>query len=253
TREVDWVDAVCKKLPALAVLEGFGFADDDVGFILHNIERLTKLMLPNKSEQQIADVNTVSTEVCARVEQHLLNTAALRTGEDSDEMLAVYVANLIGLLIQSYDAGRGILSNALLQALAQRERGSEEALVTETLRFDPPIHNTRRILVEDMELAGQALRRGDTVLVVLAAANRDPAIFTQPDRFNPARPNKGEHLAFGAGIHQCAAQHFSVRLAADALAAVFADGRHIELLQTAITYEPMINARLPQQLMISVR
>ena len=90
------------------------------------------------------------------------------------------------------------------------------------------------------------------ILVVLAAANRDPAVFAHPNRFDPARINNREHLTFGAGMHHCAARHFSVRLATETLAALFAAGSQIELLQTAITYEPMINARLPQQLMISL-
>ena len=156
TKEVDWVGAVCKKLPALAVMEAFGFSPEDTDFVLNNIEYLTKVMLPNKSALQVSEVNAVSAELLPRVRRHLLNTAALRANIDSDETLAAYVANLIGLLIQSYDAGRGILSNALLQAVTQRERNHTEALVLETLRFDPPIHNTRRILVEAWKLANRS-------------------------------------------------------------------------------------------------
>ena len=246
--EVDWVDTVCKKLPALAVLDGLGFGQEDIASILPQLEGLTKLMLPNKSAQQLAEANAVATDIHARVARHVAASGV--AGDDNQQ--AIYVANLIGLLIQSYDAGRGLLSNALLQALTHGRHGDWPALVIETLRYDSPIHNTRRVLVEDMMLHGRTLSRGDAVLLVLAAANRDPAVFSHPHDFDPARCNNDAHLSFGGGIHHCAARHFSVKLAADALAALFAAGRKIRLLQPAMTYEPMINARLPRQLWIAL-
>ena len=70
------------------------------------------------------------------------------------------------------------------------------------LRFDPPLHLFTRFALEDAEAFGHRFRRGDTVGCLLAAANRDPARFPDPHRFDPARA-AGPHLAFGAGIHFC--------------------------------------------------
>ena len=70
------------------------------------------------------------------------------------------------------------------------------------LRFDPPLHLFTRFALEDVELFGHRFRRGDTVGCLLAAANRDPARFPDPGRFDPAAP-PGPHLSFGAGIHFC--------------------------------------------------
>ncbi len=103
-----------------------------------------------------------------------------------------------------------------------------------------------------MELGGNLLKAGQSVLLVLAAANRDPAVFARPDHFDAARANNGEHLTFGAGIHLCAARHFSVALAADALMALFDSGRRVELLQREIAYESIANIRLPTQLMLAI-
>lgn len=76
------------------------------------------------------------------------------------------------------------------------------ATVEEALRFDPPLHLFTRYALEDCDLFGHSFHRGDTVGCLLAAANRDPARFADPSRFDPARP-PGPQLSFGAGIHFC--------------------------------------------------
>jgi pimeloyl-[acyl-carrier protein] synthase len=74
--------------------------------------------------------------------------------------------------------------------------------VEEILRLESPLQRNPRMLREDVELRGQRMRAGDYVLQVLGSANRDPARFPDPDRFDIARtPNR--HLAFGHGVHFC--------------------------------------------------
>ncbi|WP_292936833.1 cytochrome P450 [Noviherbaspirillum sp.] len=253
--EIDWVDAVCKKLPALAVMTAFGFPVSAIERILPRIAALTKIMLPHPSQQQLAELNDAASEVCSLVEQHFQEADVLRSLADDDACRTMYVSNLIGLLIQSHDAGRGILGNSLLHALQHPNivQGRHwQKMVIETLRFDSPIQNTRRVLTEAIEIDGIVIPAGQSVLVVLAAANRDPSVFAHPDQYDITRSNNGDHLSFGAGAHLCAAQHFSVRLAADVLASLFAGGRRVHLLQSRIAYEPMVNARLPKQLMIAI-
>jgi cytochrome P450 len=82
------------------------------------------------------------------------------------------------------------------------EPGAASRLVEEFLRHDSPLHLFERTAKEPAEVAGIRLAPGDKVAALLGAANRDPAVFTDPDRFDPHRdPNP--HLAFGAGIHFC--------------------------------------------------
>jgi cytochrome P450 len=77
-----------------------------------------------------------------------------------------------------------------------------ENLIEEVLRFDAPLHMFTRYALEDLEYAGVHLKKGETVGLMLGAANRDPARFPEPDLFNPTRtPNP--HVSFGAGIHFC--------------------------------------------------
>lgn len=76
------------------------------------------------------------------------------------------------------------------------------ATVEETLRFDPPLHMFTRYAYEDIEVSGHTFRRGDQVALLLAAANRDPGMWDEPARFNPARPTK-TNSSFGGGLHFC--------------------------------------------------
>src|SRR4051812_24278037 len=74
--------------------------------------------------------------------------------------------------------------------------------VEELLRFGPPVQLTARIATEDVELAGQPISRGTELVVLVAGANRDPEVFSDPNQLNLARPDN-RHLAFGGGIHLC--------------------------------------------------
>jgi cytochrome P450 len=75
-------------------------------------------------------------------------------------------------------------------------------LVEETLRFDGPIHTIMRTTTQDVEVGGVAIKARTPVYLVLGAANRDPAAFSDPDTFDITRePN--DHLGFGEGVHFC--------------------------------------------------
>jgi cytochrome P450 len=75
--------------------------------------------------------------------------------------------------------------------------------VEEILRLDSPVQLTGRVARNDTVVAGMPVRRGDFVVIYLAAANRDPAVFADPHRFDVRRPNAGRHLAFSGGRHFC--------------------------------------------------
>lgn len=241
--ELDWIEAVCKKLPALALMDGLGLPGPDIDYLSARLDRLAQIMSPNKTTSQLDDIHAATAEAWP-----LLETHAARLGGGGPE----YTSNLAGLLIQSYDAGRGLLGNALLQALRRDiQPGTPDGwkgLLVETLRYDPPIQNTRRLLTRDLQIGATKLESGCTVLVVLAAANRDPAVFARPGEFDTGRPNNSLHLTFGSGMHACVAREFSVTLAVHALSALAP--RKPRLLQQDIAYAPLVNARLLRALRI---
>jgi cytochrome P450 len=75
--------------------------------------------------------------------------------------------------------------------------------VEEILRLDSPVQLTARVARTDTVVAGTAVRKGQLVVICLAAANRDPAVFPDPHRFDVERSNAGRHLAFSGGRHFC--------------------------------------------------
>ncbi|WP_308257785.1 cytochrome P450 [Pseudonocardia lacus] len=101
--------------------------------------------------------------------------------------------------------GSGVL--ALLRHPAQRalldaDPGLLGGAVEEVLRFDGPAKTVARLMAEDVELGGRRLLRGQRVFLCPSAANRDPAVFAEPDAFDITRRN-GRQLGFGVGLHYC--------------------------------------------------
>ncbi len=113
------------------------------------------------------------------------------------------VTTAILILNAGHEATVHAIGNGIKCLLEQGIRtGIDEACVEETLRYDAPLHLFTRYALEDLEYAGIRLKKGESVGLMLGAANRDPARFPEPDRFFPSRdPNP--QVSFGAGIHFC--------------------------------------------------
>ena len=81
--------------------------------------------------------------------------------------------------------------------------GQAAKFVEEALRWDPPLHMFERHAKTDSRIFGHSFCRGETVGLLLAAANRDPAVFRNPQEFDPSRADLAANAAFGAGVHFC--------------------------------------------------
>lgn len=235
----DWVEDVAKKLPVLAILKGLEFPVTHLESIMSEMPTMVKIMAPVISMDEIKKVNESVQIVCSGCSSHLITHLKMANVNDSD----VYTANLIGLLIQSYDATRGLLSNALLQILRNMEDVYGKSLsyfqqiVLDALRYDPPVHNTRRILTEELKFNQYTFKQGENILVVLAAGSIEDK----------------ELLSYGDGVHRCIAEHFTIGLSAKALHYLFNKYRYVELLEKEIVYEPRINVRLPVKINLMLR
>lgn len=163
--------------------------------------------------------------------------------------LAAVTANAVGFLFQAHDAGAGLLGNAIaalgarpeLRRQVMSDRSLLPGLVQEVLRCDPPAQNTRRFVAGDTEVAGRTLRAGDAILVVIAAANRDPALNPDPDRFDPARSNR-RRLSFGHGRHACPGDAIAAAIAEAGLDALL--DRLQDWPERPTGYRPSPNIRM---------
>ncbi|HEX2313637.1 MAG TPA: cytochrome P450 [Thermomonospora sp.] len=121
-----------------------------------------------------------------------------------------FVATAEMVFFAGYDTTPWLIGNTVLAVLDHPDRDAalaEDGLVEEVLRYDPPVQYTARTALEridlDTEQGAVTVPEGATVLLLLAAAGRDPAVFPDPGRFDPARPNARDHLAFAPGPHHC--------------------------------------------------
>jgi P450-derived glycosyltransferase activator len=119
------------------------------------------------------------------------------------------------LLVAGFETTVNAIGNGVLallahpgqwQALCADPAGLAPRAVSEALRFDPPVQLTERLALEPVELEGQEISRGQSVLPLIGAANRDPEAFDHPDTFDLHRDGTTDNLAFSGGIHYCAGQ-----------------------------------------------
>lgn len=141
----------------------------------------------------------------------LLSRMATDTGPDApmDDPRLAATATL--LLIAGHETTVNLIANGVLTLLRhpewldrlRREPGLVVGAVEELLRYEPPVQLlSNRTALEDIPVAGTTIPRGVLVTLALAAGNRDPQRFEDPDRFDPERRNNA-HLGFGSGIHYC--------------------------------------------------
>ena len=134
--------------------------------------------------------------------------AARRRGElATDEEL---LAQCSMFFFAGHETTRNLIGNGLHALLENPDqlallRADPELMpraLRELLRFDSPVQLTGRRALEDVDLHGHSIRRGERVTMLLGSGNRDPDRFTSPDRLDLTR-NEGPHLAFGYGPHVC--------------------------------------------------
>jgi pimeloyl-[acyl-carrier protein] synthase len=138
---------------------------------------------------------------------HSLMTAEVDGDRLTEEEV---VANSIVTMVGGQETTTNLIGNGVLTLLRnpgemeklQEDRSLIPTAVEEMLRYESPSQHTGRLAPEDVELGGKAIRKGQAVMAVMAAANRDPERFPDPDRFDVARADN-RHLAFGYAAHFC--------------------------------------------------
>ena len=221
---VDIIDALAYPLPIAIICELLGIPLDDQERFRDWSTVLTKSVDPGvlRSDDDNAAIAKATAELAAYT-GGLLDDRRHRPGDDllsdlltrhddADQMHDHELVDLVTLLlVAGHETTVNLIGNGLAALLDHPDQIADwvdhpELAATATdelLRFDSPLQMVQRVAIDDLELGGRHIPKGDQVIVVLGAANRDPAVFEQPHRLDIRRSNAARHLSFGGGIHHC--------------------------------------------------
>lgn len=182
-----------------------------------------RFLLPEQREKSFAAVlklveyfNALIIERRKKLGDDLLSTL-IRAEEAGDRLSPEeLIVQAIGLLVAGFETTIGLIGNGVRCLLLNQDeltklRARPELIgpaVEECLRFDGPIAGTHRVVHEDVEFQGLHIPKDSQVFASIFAAQRDPRVFREPDRFMIERENSA-HLAFGGGIHFCLGAHLA--------------------------------------------
>lgn len=235
---IDVVGRLAVPLPLTVIADQLGVPRSDMGdFKKWSDASVAPLGGMISKEEQIECARLV-----VELQHYLADRADERRSRPTDDLLSDLVhasvdgvsplstAEVVSVAQQFLVAGNETTTNliaALLmyvlrdpaQTALVRERPELVAnAVEEALRCETPVQGMWRVTATDVELGGVMLPKGSFVMLRYAAANRDPAVFADPERFDVQRQNAREHLAFGLGIHFCLGAALGRKEAAVALA-----------------------------------
>ncbi|ANZ34996.1 cytochrome [Lentzea guizhouensis] len=219
----DLVEHFCSPVPGLMICELLGVPYERRGEFHQDA-----MLLTGASGAEAGEAEAMF-EAFGRLQRFMLEMVAAKREQPTDDLLSDLVnaeagsadplsddemaAMGMALLGGGLDTTTNMLSLGTLELLRDRARveamlARPDAAVEELLRYISLTPVTVRTALEDVEVDGVLVRKGDTVKVELGSANRDPARYADPDVLDLARGAAG-HVAFGHGIHQCIGQHLA--------------------------------------------
>jgi cytochrome P450 len=221
-RAVDLAATYCSALPVTVIAEILGVPERDRATVLRLGAAAAPSLDLGLSWTRFRHVESALREFDHWLGQHIdelrrhpgddLLSQLLVAQEDGVGLTDVELRSTAGLVLAAgFETTVNLLGNgiALLggspdqRRLLAVRRDLWPNAVDEVLRVDPPVLLTARMAVADTEIAGAPMRRGDVMVALLAGANRDPQVFSHPERFDVSRHNAREHLSFSAGRHFC--------------------------------------------------
>ena len=171
------------------------------------------------------------------------------------------LANCALLLFAGHETTMNLIGNGILAFIRNPDqwdklRANPEGLARrateECLRFDPPVKSTQRIAAADVTLGGRMIREGDRIRWIIAAANRDPEVFSDPDRFLIDRhPNP--HVSFGGGIHFCLGAALARVEGQELFRALAERVSEMHLETTEPAYQPSVQFRSLRELRVRLQ
>ena len=217
---VELMSELAYPLPARVICEMLGVPPDGQEIIIRHAPAVAGRIDPSpmRGAEDMAAADRAAAELTEYLEGLIESRrrapgadllSALMAAEEQGDRLThdELLSTVILLLIAGHETTANLVGNGLLALM--RSPGQSDALladpacaVEELLRYDGPIQMTERITLEDIEVAGRVIPAQRIVILLLAAANRDEAVFTHADRLDLTR-NPNPHLAFSSGAHFC--------------------------------------------------
>jgi len=219
--EMDVIEDFAYPLPVTVIAEMLGIPEADRNDFKRWSRQVAPILDPIISEEVFFKVAEAGLALAAYFDELVakrrtdpredLITELIRAEDEGDRLtLEELRATLILLLVAGHETTMNLIGNGLLALLrnpVEADRLSADPSLAKTatdelLRYDGSVHLTARTAIQDVEIAGEHISKGEMAIVLLGAANRDPAQFVDPDRLDVGRdPNR--HLAFSAGGHFC--------------------------------------------------
>jgi cytochrome P450 len=219
---VDLMPLYAEPLPVAVIAELLGVPESDRGLLRPWSNAIVKTYEYGVTGPQRTAAETAASEYVAYM-RSLITWRRRRPGEDLlSELIAVrdadgsrlsedeLVATAVLLQMAGHEASVNVVGNgvaALLRhpaelARLRTDRGLVPTAVEELIRYDSPLQLFERTATADVEIGGVTVSTGQKIAALLGAANRDPAVFAEPDRLDVGRADN-PHISFGAGIHYC--------------------------------------------------
>lgn len=256
--EMDLVADLALAVPAASMCAMLGVPFEDRHYLTTLVSqvtyRLARRAYPELQDQADAAIIELAEYMLRLIEERRRAPTEdilglLVRAEEAGDRLSTeeLLQQSIGLLVAGLETTIGLIGNGMVcfaRYPAEFERlASNPALaspaVDECLRFEPSVPITRRTLWRDTRFGGVTIPADANVYAILIAANRDPAVYTDPDRFDITR-SEARHCSFGGGIHYCLGSHLAkmnTEIAFTEMAARFTD---IEVDETLVAWAPSL-------------
>ncbi|SEN43696.1 Cytochrome P450 [Loktanella fryxellensis] len=208
TGDFDLLDAYARPTPVITIARLLGVPAAAADDLLRWSNAMVAMYQARLTPTIMAEAEAATAEFTAFLREHLahkrahpgtdLMTTLLDTPLSEEELISTCIL----LLNAGHEATVHTLGNGVAAMLTAGVRRSDPAAVEEVMRLDPPLHMFTRWVHQDCTVAGHDFYRGDRIACLLGAANRDPAVWTAPEVFDPDRTGPA-HVAFGGGAHFC--------------------------------------------------
>jgi cytochrome P450 len=265
--EFDFMSSVARPFPAMVIGELLGVPRDGWDRLMRWCDAFMDFFATIAAPFELAlQAQQATVELIA----YIRGLIELRKSQSSGDLIstllkAAHKGNILSmkellaqcalLLVAGHETTRNLMGNSLHTLLRhpsaitrlRQEPSLVRSAVEEVLRFQGPVQGISRVVTSRHKLFEETLKPGQTIIVLVGSANRDPLRFPDPDQFDIERRNN-THLTFGAGAHACLGSHLARLEAQIAITTLLRRYRRIELSDTHPTWTETLLVRGPKRL-----